>query len=42
LPPQPVAEGTGAIRIYDARMYGVERDDPATRSRWRDLSNSAG
>jgi len=32
-----VAEGTGAIRAYEAMMYGVERDDPQTRSRWRDL-----
>jgi hypothetical protein len=32
-----VAEGTGAIRAYEAMMYGLERDDPETRSRWRDL-----
>jgi hypothetical protein len=32
-----VAEGTGAIRAYEAMMYGAERDDPETRSRWRDL-----
>jgi hypothetical protein len=32
-----VAEGTGAIRAYEAMMYGVERDDPETLDRWRDL-----
>jgi hypothetical protein len=32
-----VAEGTGAIRAYEAMMYGMERDNPAIRNRWRDL-----
>jgi len=32
-----IAEGTGAIRAYEAVMYGVERDDPEIRARWRDL-----
>ena len=35
--PVVVAEGTGAIRAYEAMMYGVERNDPTTRSRWCDL-----
>jgi hypothetical protein len=35
--PVVVAEGTGAIRAYETMMYGVERDEPVTRSRWRDL-----
>lgn len=35
--PVVVAEGTGAIRAYEAMMYGAERDDPAIRSHWRDL-----
>jgi hypothetical protein len=32
-----VAEGTGAIRAYEAMMYGFERHDPEIRTRWRDL-----
>ena len=32
--PQQVVEGTGAIRAYEAMMYGVERDDPETKNRW--------
>jgi hypothetical protein len=32
-----VAEGTGAIRAYEAMVYGVERNDPATRQKWRRL-----
>lgn len=32
-----VAEGTGAIRAYEAMMYGLERDEPETREAWRDL-----
>jgi hypothetical protein len=35
--PVVVAEGTGAIRAYEAMMYGVEREDPETKARWRDL-----
>jgi hypothetical protein len=35
--PVLVAEGTGAIRAYEAMMYGVERDDASTKVRWRDL-----
>jgi hypothetical protein len=35
--PQVVAEGTGAVRAYFAMVYGVERDDPETKSRWRRL-----
>lgn len=32
-----VAEGTGAIRAYEAMMYGVERSDPAARNAWSQL-----
>ncbi|MDQ6717457.1 MAG: hypothetical protein M3Z17_03795 [Gemmatimonadota bacterium] len=32
---QSVAEGTGAVRAYQAMMYGVERDDEAARADWR-------
>lgn len=35
--PVVVAEGTGAVRAYEAMMYGVERDDSQIRMRWRDL-----
>jgi hypothetical protein len=35
--PVVVAEGTGAIRAYEAMMYGVERGDAETKVRWRDL-----
>jgi hypothetical protein len=35
--PVSVVEGTGAIRAYEAMMYGVERDDAVTKARWRDL-----
>ena len=34
---QQVAEGTGALRAYFAMVYGVERDDPATRAAWSQL-----
>lgn len=34
---QNVVEGTGAIRAYQAMMYGVERDDPDCRAAWRQL-----
>ena len=32
-----VAEGTGAIRAYEAMIYGVERDDASVKAQWRDL-----
>lgn len=32
-----VAEGTGATRAYEAMVYGVERNDPATRQNWKRL-----
>lgn len=32
-----VAEGTGAIRAYEAMVYGVERSEPATREKWKQL-----
>jgi hypothetical protein len=32
-----VAEGTGAIRAYEAMTHGVESADPVTKARWRDL-----
>ncbi len=32
-----VAEGTGAVRAYEAMMYGVEKDDEESRRRWREL-----
>jgi len=35
--PVVVAEGTGAIRAYEAMMCGVERGDAETKARWRDL-----
>jgi hypothetical protein len=35
--PVVVADGTGAMRAYEAMMYGLERDDVETRRRWRDL-----
>lgn len=34
---QQVVEGTGAMRAYQAMMYGVERDDATARKQWRDL-----
>ncbi|MGH7720756.1 MAG: DUF2779 domain-containing protein [Gemmatimonadaceae bacterium] len=34
---QDVREGTGAIRAYEAMMYGCERDDEATKQAWRAL-----
>lgn len=34
---QNVVEGTGAIRAYQAMMYGVEREDTETRAAWRQL-----
>ncbi len=35
--PQDVHEGTGAIRAYEAMMYGVERNDPVAKAAWREL-----
>lgn len=32
-----VADGTGAMRAYQAMLYGAERNDPASRDGWRDL-----
>jgi hypothetical protein len=32
-----VVEGTGAVRAYEAMMYGLEKDDEGTRNRWRQL-----
>ena len=34
---QDVREGTGAIRAYEAMMYGVEKNDDAAKSKWRQL-----
>ncbi len=31
---QQVIEGTGAIRAYEAMMYGAEREDQETKDRW--------
>ena len=35
--PVAVAEGTGAIRAYEAMMYGVESADSVTKAQWCDL-----
>ena len=35
--PQDVHEGTGAIRAYEAMMYGVEKNDPVAKAQWREL-----
>jgi hypothetical protein len=32
-----VAEGTGAIRAYEAMVYGVEKDDPKPQDNWKRL-----
>ncbi len=37
IPSTSSRRSTGTIRAYEAMMYGLERDDPETRSRWRDL-----
>jgi hypothetical protein len=34
---QDVREGTGAIRAYEAMMYGVEKNDPDAKAKWRRL-----
>lgn len=31
---QNVVEGTGALKAYEAMMYGVERNEPATKAAW--------
>lgn len=35
--PVVVTEGTGAMRAYEAMMYGLEKDDPVIREQWRKL-----
>jgi len=32
-----VAEGTGAVRAYEAMLYGVEQNDTATKEKWKRL-----
>jgi hypothetical protein len=32
-----VAEGTGAMRAYEAMMYGLEKDNPDIREKWKQL-----
>jgi len=32
--PQDVREGTGAVRAYEAMMYGVEKDDQVAKDAW--------
>jgi Domain of unknown function(DUF2779) len=32
-----VAEGTGAIRAYEAMVYGLEKEDAATKEKWKRL-----
>lgn len=34
---QDVREGTGAMRAYEAMMYGAERNDPDAKAKWRKL-----
>ena len=34
---QRVADGTGAIRAYEAMVYGAERDDPIACAQWKRL-----
>ncbi|HVT41163.1 MAG TPA: DUF2779 domain-containing protein [Gemmatimonadaceae bacterium] len=34
---QDVSEGTGAMRAYEAMMYGVEKHDEAAKAAWRTL-----
>ena len=34
---QDVREGTGAMRAYEAMMYGVEKNDPDAKAKWRQL-----
>lgn len=35
--PQDVREGTGAVRAYEAMMYGVEKGDDVAKNAWRTL-----
>lgn len=35
--PQDVREGTGAVRAYEAMMYGVEQNDEESKRLWREL-----
>jgi hypothetical protein len=35
--PQDVREGTGAMRAYEAMMYGVEKTDAEAKAKWRQL-----
>ena len=32
-----MAEGTGAIRAYEAMVYGLEQDDLKTKEKWKKL-----
>jgi hypothetical protein len=32
-----VHEGTGAMRAYEAMLYGLEKDNPTVKAQWRDL-----
>jgi uncharacterized protein DUF2779 len=34
---QDVREGTGAMRAYEAMMYGIEKTDAAAKAKWREL-----
>jgi hypothetical protein len=34
---QNVRDGTGAMRVYQAMMYGVERSNEMVRAQWREL-----
>lgn len=34
---QDVREGTGAMRAYEAMMYGAEKNDPGAKAKWRKL-----
>jgi hypothetical protein len=34
---QDVREGTGAMRAYEAMMFGVEQDDVVAKAQWRQL-----
>ena len=31
-----VADGTGAVRAYEAMLYGEERDNPAVKAQWKE------
>lgn len=32
-----IADGTGAMRAYEAMLYGLEKDDPTIRKQWKQL-----